>query len=135
MLLEVLKVEIVHILVRACSAPDSRVNTWNRSWFHTCALSLNTKPCPGQDRVEALIEEHEAAVGGTAEGAAAALRLAAEGRKPRALPAGVLSQLLKSALALEVSTILQPTAQLIDVNGMWLTCSALIASILVNQIP
>jgi hypothetical protein len=60
----------------------------------------------GQDRVEALIEEHEAAVGGTAEGAAAALRLAAEGRKPRALPAGALSQLLKSALALEVSTTL-----------------------------
>jgi len=55
-----------------------------------------------QDRVEALIEEHEAAVGGTPEGAAAALRLAAEGRKPRALPAGALSQLLKSALALEM---------------------------------
>jgi len=68
-----------------------------------CRVALLIHACPvSQDRVEALIEEHEAAVGGTPEGAAAALRLAAEGRKPRALPAGALSQLLKSALALEM---------------------------------
>lgn len=52
--------------------------------------------------MEGLIEEHEAAVGGTPSAASSAEVLRKAGRNPMALPPAALSQLAKSALSLEV---------------------------------
>ena len=52
--------------------------------------------------MKALVEEHEAAVGGTSSAASSADALRKAGRNPMALPPAALSQLAKSALSLEV---------------------------------